>query len=39
MGGSVIFGFAGMLLAIPAIVIFKVVTETLFKEMKAYGII
>ena len=39
MGGSVIFGFAGMLLAIPAIVIFKVVFETLFKEMKAYRII
>ncbi|MEZ4871394.1 MAG: AI-2E family transporter [Bdellovibrionales bacterium] len=39
MGGSVIFGFAGMLLAIPAIVIFKVVIETLFKEMKAYRII
>ncbi|MBC86104.1 MAG: hypothetical protein CL677_02905 [Bdellovibrionaceae bacterium] len=39
MGGSTIFGFAGMLLAIPAIVIFKVVTETLFKEMKAYRII
>ncbi|MFK8138399.1 MAG: AI-2E family transporter [Bdellovibrionales bacterium] len=39
MGGSVIFGFAGMLLAIPSIVIFKVVTETLFKELKAYRII
>lgn len=39
MGGSVIFGFAGMLLAIPSIVIFKVVLETLFKELKAYRII
>lgn len=39
MGGSVIFGFAGMLLAIPSIVIFKVVIETLFKELKAYRII
>lgn len=39
MGGSVIFGFAGMLLAIPSIVILKVVTETLFKELKAYRII
>jgi predicted PurR-regulated permease PerM len=39
MGGSVIFGFAGMLLAIPSIVIFKVIIETLFKELKAYRII
>lgn len=39
MGGSVIFGFAGMLLAIPAIVIFKVIIETLFRELKAYKII
>lgn len=39
MGGSVIFGFAGMLLAIPSIVILKVIIETLFKELKAYRII
>lgn len=39
MGGSVIFGFSGMLLAIPTIVIFKVITETLFKELKDYRII
>ena len=39
MGASVIFGFAGMLLAIPSIVIMKVVVETLFKELKAYRII
>ncbi len=39
VGGSLSFGFAGMLLAIPAIVIIKTVVETLFKELKAYRII
>lgn len=38
-GGSLAFGFAGLLLAIPTIVILKVVTETLFHELKAYKII
>jgi predicted PurR-regulated permease PerM len=38
-GGSLAFGFAGLLLAIPTIVIFKVVTETLFEGLKAYRII
>lgn len=39
MGGSTIFGFAGMLLAIPTIVIIKVVVETLFRELKSYRIV
>ena len=39
MGGSILFGFAGMLLAIPTIVICKVVVENLFVELKAYKII
>ena len=38
-GGSLTFGFAGLLLAIPTIVILKVVTETLFQGLKAYKII
>lgn len=38
-GGSIIGGFWGMLLAIPTIVIFKVVTSTIFKQAKAYYII
>jgi len=38
-GGSMAFGFAGLLLAIPSIVIIKVVTETLFQGLKDYKII
>lgn len=39
VGGSISFGFMGMLLAIPTIVVAKTVVETLFKELKAYRII
>jgi predicted PurR-regulated permease PerM len=39
MGGATVFGVPGMVLAIPALVILKVVTETLVSELKAYGII
>ncbi len=39
IGGSLIFGFAGILLAIPTIVVFKVTVETLFRELKAYDLI
>lgn len=39
VGGSLLFGFAGILLAIPTIVILKVSTETLFKGLKDYYII
>jgi predicted PurR-regulated permease PerM len=39
MGGSLTFGFAGLLLAIPAVVVTKVMTETLYRGLKAYSII
>jgi predicted PurR-regulated permease PerM len=39
MGGSIIFGFTGILMAIPAIVVFKVSMQTLFKGLKDYYII
>ncbi len=39
LGASIIFGFAGMLLAIPAIVVAKVIIGTTLKELKAYQII
>jgi predicted PurR-regulated permease PerM len=38
-GGSMMFGFAGLIFAIPTIVIVKVVTETLFTGLKDYRII
>lgn len=38
-GGSLMFGFAGLIFAIPSIVILKVVTETLFAGLKNYRII
>lgn len=38
-GGSIIAGFWGMLLAIPTIVIFKVVISTVYRQAKAYYII
>jgi predicted PurR-regulated permease PerM len=38
-GGAVIFGFAGMLFAIPAIMVIKVVISTLFRQFRAYYII
>lgn len=39
MGGTFLFGFAGMLFAIPAIIVFKVVTFTTFRQLRAYYII
>lgn len=39
MGGTLLFGFAGMLFAIPAIIILKVVVATTFRQLKAYYII
>ncbi len=39
IGGSTLFGFAGILLAIPAVVVIKVSIETLFKGLKDYHII
>lgn len=38
-GGSILFGFAGMLLAIPTIVVFKVIISTIYKQFKLYYII
>ena len=39
MGGAVIFGFAGMLFAVPAIMVVKVIVSTLFRQFRAYYII
>ena len=38
-GGSIIFGFAGMLFAIPTIIIFKVIISTIQRQLKAYFLI
>ena len=39
MGGAILFGFGGLLFAIPAIVVIKVVITTFFKQLRAYAII
>jgi predicted PurR-regulated permease PerM len=39
IGGSMLFGFAGLILAIPIIVVLKELTITLFRELKDYYII
>lgn len=39
IGGSLMMGVWGMLLAIPAVVVLKTAVETLFKELKDYRII
>jgi predicted PurR-regulated permease PerM len=39
MGGAVIFGFAGMLFAVPAIMVVKVIISTLFRQFRAYYIV
>lgn len=39
IGGSILMGVWGMLLAIPTVVIIKTAVETLFKELKDYRII
>lgn len=39
MGGALLFGFAGMLFAIPTIIVFKVVVSTTFRQLRAYYII
>jgi predicted PurR-regulated permease PerM len=38
-GGAILFGFAGVLLAIPVIVIFKVFVSSAARQLKAYGLI
>ncbi|OHD68545.1 MAG: hypothetical protein A2W19_12185 [Spirochaetes bacterium RBG_16_49_21] len=39
IGGSILFGFAGLILAIPTIVVLKESISTLFRELKNYYII
>jgi predicted PurR-regulated permease PerM len=39
MGGSILFGFVGMLFAVPAIVVFKVIFTTVFRELRDYYLI
>ncbi len=39
MGGSMLFGFAGLILAIPTIVVVKEIVSTLFRELKEYYLI
>ena len=39
IGGSMMFGFAGLILAIPTIVVVKETVFTLFSELKDYFII
>lgn len=39
MGGSILLGLAGMLFAVPAIVVVKVFVSTSLKQLKAYRII
>jgi predicted PurR-regulated permease PerM len=39
MGGSIMFGFFGMLFAIPTIVVFKEIFTTTMRQFKAYQII
>jgi len=39
MGGSMLFGFAGLILAIPTIVVVKEIVTTLFRELKDYSLI
>lgn len=39
MGGSMLFGFAGLILAIPTIVVVKEIVYTFFRELKDYYII
>jgi predicted PurR-regulated permease PerM len=39
LAGTILFGFAGTLFAIPAIVVLNVIVSTLFRQLKAYFII
>ncbi len=39
IGGAMLFGFAGMLFAIPAIMVLKVIIATLFRQLRAYYVI
>jgi predicted PurR-regulated permease PerM len=39
VGGGILFDFAGVLLAIPVITVFKVFVSSTFRQLKAYGLI
>jgi len=39
VGGGILFDFAGVLLAIPVITIFKVFVSSTVRQLKAYGLI
>ena len=39
MGGAILFGLAGVLLAIPGISMFKVFVSSTARQLKAYGLI
>jgi predicted PurR-regulated permease PerM len=39
LGGAILFGPVGMLLAIPAITVFKVLVSSTARQLKAYGLI
>ena len=39
MGGAILFGLAGVLLAIPTISVFKVFVSSTARQLKAYGLI
>jgi predicted PurR-regulated permease PerM len=39
VGGGMLFGIAGMLLAVPAITVFKVFVSSTRRQLKAYGLV
>jgi len=39
LGGAILFGVVGMLLAIPTITVVKVLVSSTAKQLKAYGLI
>jgi predicted PurR-regulated permease PerM len=39
VGGGMLFGFAGVFLAIPVITVFKVLISSTARQLKAYGLI
>jgi len=38
LGGAILFGFAGVLLAIPVITVFKVFVSSTVRQLKTYGL-
>ena len=39
MGGAILFGLAGVLLAIPTVCVFKVLVSSTARQLKTYGLI